>query len=546
MTVDVIPIDSSPLAVPFAPIAEKNESNFEGSFEGRSIKKVSAPGFGENRSRTKPDSWLDILKKVAAIALTIIVGAVVGFLVGGPIGAAIGAAAGIGLVGAVVVSKVALDHLSKKRFLRQLPEQGNHKALLPENASKVGKYYQANVRLTEKADCGFEWKKALIESAQESIELSVNFAGGSSYREVLELMDQKMTQNARIKTHMIASVDLLETADKEILQKMKEKFGDRFNVLITDRYYKVELDFHSEENHVKMLVVDGKYFVGGGTGIHPRLSREHYDSEKDAEKPTPAARLLDPASRDADIVGESKDIAHAMRDQFFNLYRLWEIRTTNRDHASRYFPLTEEPGYCQKFAEGEGVIQNVKMKFLVGGPEHRGNNPIVKEYSKRISKAEKEIRIANWVLNPTKKIRRALKKAVALNPDLKRVAHLNGIGSNFSIGRLSQTHSGRGNYHLVDKIYEYRGHRQVYHKKVATFDDTHMIIGSFNLGKKSAKYDHEVAFVIKNKEVTELARARLKKDKNHSKKINSDSSVSTSAISRVVSFVFAKATQNFL
>lgn len=542
MTVDVIARDLSPLALPVAPIVEKNEN----MLEGRSIKKVSAPGFGENRSRTKPDSWLDILKKVAAVALTVILGACIGFLVGGPIGAAIGAASGVALVGAVVVAKVVIDILGQKRFLRQLPDQGSHKALLPDNAPKVGKYYEANVRLTEKADCGFEWKKALIESAQESIELSVNFAGGSSYREVLELMDTKMTQNEQIKTHMIASVDLLEPADKEMLNKMKEKFGDRFNVLITDRYYKVGLDFHSEENHVKMLVVDGKYFVGGGTGIHPRLSREHYDLEQDGEKPTPAARLLDPASKDADIVGESKEIAHAMRDQFFNLYRLWEIRTTNSDHASRYFPLTREPGYCQKFAEGEGVIQHVRMKFLVGGPEHRGNNPIVKEYAKRISKAKSEIRIANWVLNPSKKIRRALKNAAALNPDLKRVAHLNGIGSNFSIGRLSQTHSGRGNYHLVDKIYEYRGHHQVYHKKVATFDDSHMIIGSFNLGKKSAKYDHEVAFVIKNKEVTELGRARLKKDKTHSKKIDQDSSIGKSAISRVVSFVFAQATQNFL
>lgn len=536
MSIDVLPVHPAGLVDEPTFTVKKNES----ILAGRTIKKVSAPGFGEERSRIKPDSWLTILKKVAAVALTIIVAACIGLLVGGPIGAAIGAASGVGLVGAVVAGNVVIDLLSRKRFLRQLPPEGGHS--MSEDAPRVGKYYQANVRLTEKADCGFEWKKALIESAEESIELSVNFAGGSSYREVLKLMDQKMTQNACLKTHMIASVDLLEAADKEMLKQMKEKFGERFNVLITDRHYKLDIDFHSEENHVKMLVVDGKYFVAGGTGIHPRLNREHYDAAQDVERPTAAARLLDPASKDADIVGESTEIAHAMRDQFFNLYRLWEIRTTNADHNSRYFPLTKEPGYCQQFAEGEGLVQNVKMKFLVGGPEHRGNNPIVKEYVKRISKAKKEIRIANWMLNPSKKIRRALKAAAVP----KRVAHLNGIGSNFSIGRLSQTHSGRGNYHLVDKIYEYKGHRQVYHKKVATFDDSHMIIGSFNLGRKSAKYDHEIAFVIKNKEVTQLARARLKKDKLHSKKVASESSVSASAISRVVSFVFAQATQNFL
>ncbi len=513
----------------------------KGSLAGHKVT-VHHPEFGESCERRKPEKWQHVLKIVVAVAVPVLIGAVVGFFVGGPVGAIIGAMAGIGAVGFVAIAKVISDHVSQKQFLRQLPEEGSHHAKLPADAAKTGKYYEASIRLTEKADCGLEWKKALIESAQESIELSVNFAGGTVYREVLALIDKKMTQNERVKTHMIASVDLLESADKEALARMQEKFGDRLQVLVTDRHYKIGFDFHSEENHVKMLVVDGKYFVAGGTGIHPRLSREVHDPENDVERPTAAARLLDPSSKDADIVGESKDIAQAMRDQFFNLYRLWEARTTSTIHDSRYFELKGPAGHCQKFIEDEGLLKKVRMKFLVGGPEHRGNNAIVNQYAKRISKATSEIRIANWMFCPTKKLRQALMN----NEKAKRIAYLNGIGNTFSIGRLSQTHSGRGHYHLVDKVYEYRGHRQIYHKKVATFDKSHMIIGSFNLGKKSAKFDHEIAFVIKDKEITNLCRNRLKDDRLQSKKVDIVSTVHKAFIPRVVSFIFAKATQNFI
>lgn len=517
----------------------------EGNLGGRKVK-VAQPEFGENRVKVKGISWVEIAKKVAVIALTIISAAVVGFLLGGPLGLCIGATAGAAFVATVALAKCILHYINSKNFFRSLPDAGNHKALLPENAPKVGQYFDAKVRLTETAACGLKWKKELIATAEESIELSVNFAGGSVYREVLEIMDARMSLKPNLKTHMIVSVDLLEDEDKQALSTLQAKFGDRFNILITDRHYKLGLDLHTEENHVKMLVVDGKYFVGGGTSIHPRFCREQYDPDQDRDNPTAAAQLLSPASKDSDIVGQSPQIAQAMRDQFFNLYRLWEIQTTKQPHASRYFVLTGVAGVSQAFDEDDGQVKDVRMKVLVSGPEHTGNSAIVRAYKKRILKSKNEIRLANWMFCPPKSIAKALEKAAVLNPKLKRIAHLNGMDDTFSWARFALTHCGRQSYHLVDKVYEYTATHRMYHKKVATFDDTHMIIGSFNLGKKSADYDHEIAFVLKGKEITDLCRSRLKEDKKLAERYVPETNVFKSFFTNTVSYVVARAIENFI
>lgn len=533
MSVGLIqPVDATPKLEPFT--AQEGT----GTLAGRKVR-LLAPEIGENREKTESLSWAKIARRVVVFALPVILGAVIGLVVGGPVGLAIGAASGIVASLSLFGAKKIYDCVYQKRFLRELPAEGGHK--VSSESGKIGKYYEADVRLISRADRSLEWKKALIESAQESIEISANFAGGSSFREVLDCIEHKMDEKERVKTHMILSVDLLEDEDYAFLKKLQEKFGDRFQLLVTDRHYKLGLDLHTEENHIKMVVVDGKYFVGGGTSIHPRFCREEYNPDLDDEKPTPAAQLLEQASKDADVVGKSPKIAQALRDQFFNLYRVWEIRTTQTDHPSRYFDLKGPAGHIQRFEDEPGLVRNARMKALVCGPEHHGNNAIVQQYEKRILAAKDEIRLANLMFRPTKKVRNALKRATA-----RRIAHLNGINPDSLIGTKTHTHGGRRYYSLLDTVYEYQGRNQTYHKKVAVFDNTHMIIGSFNLGKKSAKFDHELCFVLKNSEMATQCKKALRQDKKTAKKIGSSSCKKKSIMQRVISFMHEKTTENFL
>ncbi len=463
------------------------------------VGKIYYPSWGE---QVEPREYKRFISKIVAIALAII---------------------------------TRIFRIESYRFLHVLPEEGGHKDLLTEHAPKIGKYADAKLHLAKSADEAFVWKKKLIQAAEESIELSANFAGGSEFREVLTLVDQKMQTNDHIKLHMIVSSDLLEKKDLSRIEDLKKQYGLRVNILVTNRHYKLGFGIHSEENHVKVLIVDGKYFVSGGTGIHPRMCNSRPITV--AKEEASAAKLLELSHNDADIVGESRDVSHTLRDQFFNLYRLWEIRTDNKMHKSRYFPLVREPGKL--------TIDNtlkVRMKVMVSGPEHRGNNAIKRHYEKRILKTQKRLQLANWFFCPSKRVQNALKLAKNNNPRLERVLIQNGIAKKSTLGRKVLAYVGRGHFHLVDTVYEHITPDQIFHKKIATFDNTHVILGSYNHGRKSARYDHELCFTIKSKNMTKKVITLLAQDKREGLKVQAP----PSTLEKLRAYITKKALINLL
>lgn len=510
--------------------------------------KIHYPEFGEDGRRVRGQKWSNTLIKAALTAAVIMGGIAIGFSIGSLPGAVIALGVSAMSLGGLSLATLVYDKVTRARFLAVLPTQGQHQIYSDHDDCKVGKYYNANVRLASTADEGFEWKKSLIESAQESIELSANYAGGSSYREILQLIDARMSQNVQLKAHLIVSCDFLESLDIAEHERLKEKFGDRFQLLVTDRRFNFDGKVISTENHVKMLIVDGRYFVAGGTSTHPRLASERFASEKPGqndvqETPTLAARTLELSARDMDIVGESQQLAHVMRKQFFNLYRIYEIHSQNSTHSggmilrNRFFELQEAAGQCARFEAEEGRIDDVRMKFIVSGPEHRGNNAITQQYAKRIRKAQREIKLANWMFNPPKPVLRALKSA-KLDQNKTVTAYVNDTGKLSCKNFITYGIVSRPHYGIVDKVYEYNVPDQVFHKKVATFDDSHTIIGSYNFNTKSHKHDHEVAFVIKDPRVTALCKEVLAEDQARSVEFTQNQVEQQHVIAKVFSSLF--------
>ncbi len=525
--------------LPGQPNASEPHLPAQGNLNGRKVTRYY-PEIGESLPKTK-EKWISTLKKIAIAVFIIMASAAIGFLAGGPIGAAIGAGVGAGIVLSLALVKIIHDLVSTKRLLYQLPQEGNHKALLPQNIAKLGKYTDVNLRLTENADESRDWKLKMIDAAEESIEFSCNFAGGELFRDALSRIETKLKNKADFRAHLILSHDdILESQDKEILKRLSETYPGKFEYLISDRHRKLGLSIHTEENHIKMLVIDGKYFVSGGTGMAPQFCRDNH-------VPAPGEKtsgLIPPAAKDTDLVGESTKLAELMRDQFFNLYRMWEIRTNGKEVPSRYFQLTKAKGICEDFHKNDGLFPNVRVKYMVSGPEHGTQNPIVREYVKRIERSTEKIRLAHWKFNPTSPIKDALQKAKAAHPDMKITAQLNGMSDSFSLGRYYLTHSNRAFYYLVDKVYEYTGAHQLYHKKVALFDKSHLMIGSFNFNKKSAKYDHEAMFVVKSKDLIAACQKSLKEDKARSVKVNSSHSICSNIFAKIYSNLLARVTQN--
>ncbi len=76
----------------------------------------------------------------------------------------------------------------------------------------------------------------------------------------------------------------------------------------------------------------------------------------------------------------------------------------------------------------------------------------------------------------------------------------------------------RPNYDLLDEVYEYQESYQMYHKKVAVFDDFTTVIGSYNLGIKSAYYDDEIVCEIQSPDVARLMHQSLDLDQELSQR----------------------------
>jgi phosphatidylserine/phosphatidylglycerophosphate/cardiolipin synthase-like enzyme len=185
-----------------------------------------------------------------------------------------------------------------------------------------------------------------------------------------------------------------------------------------------------------------------------------------------------------------------------------------------FFPLEKDSpkGTCIEFDQNIGVIENVQLRFIVAGPENRDNHPITKEYTRLIDKSGKDIYIANLLFNPTKQIKERLKNKKEAG--VRIFGLFNGTTKEASLHHYVYALPNRSNYELLDKAYEYTGANQLYHKKQATFDGKYTIIGSYNLGIKSAYCDDEIICVIKSKRVTSVVNQQLIRDAQNSQEID--------------------------
>ncbi len=508
------------------------------------------PGFGEAAGTIQEMSFVQKALLVTSLALPIITAAAIGFATGNIFGAiAGGALASITVFGAL--GGIALiRHVWQYRFQRTLSQEGAHPSVsIQDNAHQVrlGKYAKADLRISPVANESFEWKLKLIRSAKQSIELSPNFAGGPYFQRALDAIDATMTENENVSTHILLSFDQIETRDSDRLKALQEKYPNRFKFLVSPRVTHILPTLHTEENHVKLLVVDGRYFTVGGTGMQEQLSREASSPEQGISGTSIGSKFVPEGVRDLDTIGKSDELGPLLREQFFKLFQVWEMRANNAPAQSRFFPISQaQKGICEDFEEEDGkIVRDAKTKVLVCGAEHNEDgNSITQEYVKRISKAKDKIHLANFVLDPVPAIRNALQAARETSPNVKIKGYTCGKKHlPFQLIPITTLRS-RGAYSLFNKVYEYDQERQWLHKKSALFDDSHVICSSYNHGVKSGKYDHEIALVIKNKQVARLFKNILNEDKQRSTPHNSEDIQRAAFINslggRICSYLFGR------
>lgn len=373
---------------------------------------------------------------------------------------------------------------------------------IPNTQPELGVESHVNLRVSTHVAEAFEWKKKLIETAEQSIEISPNFVGGASFIEFLKVLERRMKERPNLKVHMIYSKELLEKEDKTYLKRLKKTFP-QFKCLPTTMQVHLSSANWTEENHSKLLVVDEKYFVIGGSGINDVQVTE--ETPPNYKPKSLANKFIMPKSfKDTDVIGEGM-IAARMRTEFFKLYSIWEQRTKGST-TSHYFPISGIKGSNQEFSRPEGLFKQAKLRLYVGGPEHNGENPITNAIADHIQSAEKTVRIANSQFNPDKKIVEAIKSARKMRK-VKVIGQFNG-----NVSKQMVVYPSRPNYEILDHVYEYKKGDTMYHSKLQVIDDKKVIIGSYNLGMKSAYFDHEITVVIDDERVAAKVNEALDDD----------------------------------
>ena len=451
--------------------------------------------FGEKIRGPKPPHWVRVASKVCLIV-----------------------ACCLSVIGIIPLLICAVRKAAYKYQLKHsLPEQVEGKKESGEGPH-VGKYYEARICVAKTADEGFAWKQEIIRSAETSIELSANYGGGKEFQMILTLIEERLAAKGELKVHILLNPEMLEKEDKQRLEELQKTYRDRFMYLIHSPRVHFKGGIHTEENHVKMLVVDEKYFVTGGTSIHPKLSRETNTDSADVKAlQAPMSHTLHPLYRDNDITGESEPIAQVMRNQFYKLLQICEMHELNKPAEPRFFECSARKGTCVAF-DRANPLSGVRMKVLVGGPEHRRHNPITEQYMKRIRKAQHSIVLANMQFYPHREIRSALLEKKQTHVPITLVT--GGTPKDSCVGGRCQVWRSRVRYDIPDEVYEYQA-PHLYHKKIALFDSKHTVIGSYNLGRKSSLYDHEMICVLKDERVTALFKDILEEDKKRSFEVRS-------------------------
>lgn len=430
-------------------------------------------GFGETlngETCSVPATAAQKLKLIGLVVLGALTLAAVGALLATGIGAVIAASisasliigmqagalagAGLGLTAALVVT-LRLG----KGANRVIPASKNFKVAHQPTAPRVGDVNtNTSIRVCQDGQETAQWRHDLFAQAKQSIEWSCNFAGGEIFCQSLNIIKTSMQANENLQVRILCSEDLLEGPDLALLDQMKKAFPDRFQCLITNKKILTVPEFSTIENHVKALIVDGKYFVIGGTGHHDLLS----DKGDQPKSPKPSASFqskgMGGGARDMDFVG-SGDSAGTMREEFYKLWAIWKYQMSSEQTGSlsnEHFELSPQTAIASLPNLDGQLIPNSRVKVLVCGGVNQPINACSKELVRMIDSAKKTIKLAQLSFNPHPEVFDALLRAVNRNVQVELIT--NELNKASGAGMSFVTPSNRQQYlplmtgHRISKL----------------------------------------------------------------------------------------------
>ena len=356
------------------------------------------------------------------------------------------------------------------------------------------------------------WKIALIKNAKQSIELATGFIGGEMFAKIVLLLRDQLLREPNLQVHLgVASCLLLDSGSEEVLKRIQQQFPNRFHYQITSMALSLKGGhWQTCEQHVKLLVVDEKYFVTGGTNLYDSYCQSEV---KDAEifYFDPVKQFRPRACFDMDICCTGP-LVQDMRKRFFEL---WNVAGDANQRA--YFPLQETPlAAVEEIDRDPRRVDSVPLRVISSGP-HLRYGQCTDHYLYTMRKAEKCLDIMHMYLHPHKSIQRELETTLERGLSLRIVTSGNSRNS-FSPVPRAFGFFNRSYFAPLSRaqIYEFAQDNVLYHKKVLIVDQRFSLIGSYNLGKKSHYGDYELVVDIDSPKVAKQFLDVMEADINYS------------------------------
>lgn len=394
-----------------------------------------------------------------------------------------------------------------------------------------------DVLVTQTPEESTYWKMELIKEANQSIEFAVGFTGGPLLEQTLLVIDSMMSAKPNLQVRLfISDCPLFGWADRFKLENLEARYPERFQFLIRGMSgLRNGCNLVTSENHIKMLIVDEKYVVLGGTNLFHLQSRSEVPVNSSYEN---IVNYFHPkAGMDMDIVMKGPN-AFKLRSDFYKLWALYESGESTTiakpfvAESTRYFNLDSSSlAVCSSFDSNPRVVRGVSTKAFISGPRC-SPGACSSEYAALINSSERSIDLMQMYLSPVDLVYNSLIAASSRGVAITLIT--NGGGEitplvTKTIGSYNQAHLlpvflgkrfSMGQRHLADacqanncSMYAYEVEETLYHKKVMLVDDHLTVIGSYNLGQKSHYGDYEVLVEIESKEVAQHIKQVMEVDR---------------------------------
>ena len=435
------------------------------------------------------------------------------------------------------------------KLLRVVDENAADESELPE--TEGGETFNVRGMPLQDSKAGFQLKKDLIASANESVVLSGNYCGGEAFDEVLDLLADRMGEKEGLKVLVISSSKFVTNNNKNRLDNIKNNYPDRFEYVPSDDYFMSADQLKKVTNHVKGLVVDGRYSVMGGSGIEDKYAYYEGVGDRYRETDTEGRSLgffnevmLPRGFRDMDFYFEGESHGIRLQKEILRLAKVWSqyntafqsddipsyvstdsrfidelLSYTEELGSERHSLVSDELDGLEEMDSSEEMdsleemddLDSCNIQLYSLGPE-LGDDLYLERLINAIKNARRYIYIAHmyvhWPDSMLNALARKVNQGVRLlivtngNEDFSPKGHkFFGSRNRVEIFRLKKRIQRRNLGNV--SVYEYgRKEKNLprktsFHKKVIIVDDE-VFAGSGNLGYKSlvTNSDHEINFVV--------------------------------------------------